>query len=646
MCGIAGFFETKLNRDSNEIRTIGNNMIKTLHHRGPDANGLWQDTDIPLLLAHARLSIIDLSKEGAQPMISASGRYVISYNGEVYNFPAIMSDLEDAGIEFRGRSDTEVILAAFEKWGISIALQKLNGMFAFALLDRKEKRLHLVRDRMGKKPLYIGWAGHALIFASELKAIHEHPSFEADISRDALSLFMRYAYVPAPFSIYKNMWQLPAGCMAAIDLEKIEAFTDLAKIFVPYWHHPRKLEEARSHLSAKNDNEIIDEFDALLKDCVRDRMISDVPLGAFLSGGIDSSMIVAHMQEISDIPVKTFSIGFSKSGFDEASYAKKIAAHIGTDHQELYLEANSALDVIPKLPDMYDEPFADPSQIPTYMISKFARQDVTVALSGDGGDEMLGGYLRHYTVPKIWNKVGWLPGPARAIMGKAITMVPVDMWDKVIPGHPQIGERLHKMGNILPLKTEEEIYTHLTCFWVREEPLVIDSGNPVIPLTDNAWRPEGLSFAERMMYGDTLSYLPNDILVKVDRASMANSLEVRAPLLDKRIFEYAWSLPHNVKIRNGKGKWLLRQTLARYVPEKMFERPKQGFAIPISDWLNGPLNNWANDLLSEESLKNDGFLNPEPVINAWQQHQKGKGNYSTRLWNVLMFNSWLSRWNK
>ncbi len=644
MCGIAGFFQTKHSHDRQEMQGIGSAMARAISHRGPDDEGLWQDPDIPLVMLHRRLSIIDLSSEGHQPMGSASGRYMIVYNGEIYNFQNLQRELEEAGLSFRGRSDTEVILAAFDHWGVNQALQKLNGMFAFTLWDRKLHQLHFVRDRLGKKPLYVGWAGDCLVFASELKAVRAHPDFKPVVHRDVLSLFMRYAYVPAPFCIYEGLWQLPAGCRLTLSLDKIDRGANLSDSFEPYWHHPRVVEEARQKSTVKNDAETVDEFESLLKDCVTERMVSDVPLGAFLSGGIDSSAVVALMQKVSDRPVQTFSIGFHESGFDEAGYAKKVAHHLGTDHHELYLTPQNTLDVIPKLPDIYDEPFADASQIPTFMVSRFAREHVSVALSGDGGDEMLGGYLRHIIVPQMWKRIGWWPPFMRRAVSRSLQSVSVERWSRLVPQQPQFGERLYKMAELMPLSSSEEISAYLTGQWREPEMIVKNATEPLAPLTDPAWQPKGLNFAERLIYNDTLSYLPNDILTKVDRATMAVSLEARAPLLDKRIFEYVWGLDMNMKVRDGKGKWLLRQVLARHVPEALFERPKQGFSVPVGEWLHGPLKNWAEDLLAEDRLKQEGYFEPAPIRQIWDEHLQGKGRHAQKLWTVLMFQSWLARW--
>ncbi len=644
MCGITGFFETNQSRDRAEMRAIGQAMSAALTRRGPDDHGQWQDPDLPLLFGHRRLSVIDLSAEGHQPMASSSGRYVITYNGEIYNFQELSIELEALGAHFHGRSDTEIMLAAFDQWGINQALQKLNGMFAFALWDREARQLHLIRDRLGKKPLYMGWAGKTLIFGSELKALRAHPDFKASINRQALTLYMRYGYVPPPHSIYENVWQLPAGCRMALDLSKLKTGSDVSASIEPYWHHPRVVSEARQKQKPLSDAQAIEDFENLLTESVRKRMISDVPLGAFLSGGIDSSAVVALMQSLSERPVKTFSIGFHEAGFDEAQYAKAIAQHLGTEHHELYLKPQDAQDVIPQLPEIYDEPFADVSQIPTLMVSRFAREHVTVALSGDGGDEMLGGYLRHYTVPELWKRVGWLPLFMRRAMSGGITALKAESWNRLVPQHPQFGERIYKVAELLPQTGAEDVYKHLISRFHDPAALVLQGSEPVIPLLDPDWQPGGLNFAERMMYGDALSYLPGDILTKLDRASMAASLEARAPLLDSQIFEYVWSLPLKMKIRDGQGKWLLRQVLKNHIPAELFNRPKQGFTVPIGDWLRDPLKDWAENLLDENRLTQESYLDAKTIRGLWSEHQKGQGRHTDKLWTVLMFQSWLKKW--
>lgn len=630
--------------DRKALHQTGVAMHQAMAHRGPDDSDVWQDPDTPIVLAHRRLSIIDLSPEGHQPMVSHSGRYMTVYNGEIYNYRDIQRDLEAAGHIFRGRSDTEVMLTAFDHWGVAQSLQKINGMFAIAVWDREKKKLFLIRDRMGKKPLYVGWAGGSLLFASELKAFHAHPDFERRIDTQALTLYMRYAYVPAPHCIFQNVWTVLPGHMLALDIGDLKANADLSSMMEPYWFAPRVLRDARSHPSRKAEAAVIADFEDLLRTCVRERMVSDVPLGAFLSGGIDSSTIVALMQQISDRPVKTFSIGFREDGFDEAGHAKKVATHLGAEHHEMYVSGQDALNVIPKLPDIYDEPFADQSQIPTYLVSKFARESVTVALSGDGGDEMLGGYLRHYAIPAAWSKISWIPASIRRAGASAVRSLPENVYNILRPGYPRFGARIHRFALLAGLNDPNQIYAQVVGQWHEPEKIVVGGRQSPIPLTDPAWQPQGLNFSETMMFGDTISYLPGDILVKVDRASMAVSLEARSPLLDQRVFEYCWTLPHAMKVRGHRGKWLLREVLARHVPRALFERPKQGFGVPLAEWLRGPLKDWAGDFLQEDRLKRQGYLNPAEVGSAWDDHLKGHGMHEARLWTVLMFQAWLDRW--
>ncbi|MCI5060973.1 MAG: asparagine synthase (glutamine-hydrolyzing) [Alphaproteobacteria bacterium] len=639
MCGIAGFYSIRSDQDPEPCAKIAQGMASAIAHRGPDGSGIWQDPDLNLTLAHRRLSIIDLSVDGAQPMVSGSGRYVVSYNGEIYNYQALQKDLQEAGCQFKGRSDTETMLAAFEHFGVNAALQKLNGMFAFALWDRKERVLHLVRDRFGKKPLYVGWVGRDLVFASELKALHAHPDFTPEIDQNALALYMRYGYVHAPYSIFKNIWQLlPAGRLT-LKFDELEVGQDLAAQMQIYW----SLKEAAGQAQPlkKTEAEIIQEFEEMLEQAVQMRMVSDVPLGAFLSGGIDSSSIVALMQKNADRPVKTFSVGFHEDNYNEAHHAKEIAGYLGTDHQEFYVSAQEAQNVIPDLPDMYDEPFADSSQIPTYLISKLARGSVTVALTGDGGDEILGGYERHIHIPVLWNKVGWVPHKVREGLFGSLQHFPESL----------VGTKVRRALSLMCLESREEIYEALVSAWpARENGDITRQGKlPEIPLTDQRYWPQrSLSFADHMMFGDMLSYRPNDVMVKTDRAGMAVSLEARAPLMDYKLAEYCWRLPQNMKVRDGQGKWLLRQVLKRHIPEKLYERPKMGFSVPIGTWLRGPLQHWAQDLLSEEQIKRQGLLDAPEVTKLWCKFQANETSQLVpkHLWSILMFQAWYGRWVK
>jgi asparagine synthase (glutamine-hydrolysing) len=638
MCGFTGFYALKGNRSRTDLDSIVRNMSDTLTSRGPDHGDVWQDPDVAIALGHRRLSILDLSTSGHQPMRSTTDRYIIVFNGEIYNHLELrIKHLGDH--DFRGHSDTETLLALIDELGLRNTLDAINGMFAFALWDRKERILHFARDRHGKKPIYIGWAGQNLVFGSELKALHAHPDFKGEIDKEALALYTRYNCVPAPHTIYQNVWQMTPGHMLSLDVGSLNSGAKLSGKMKCYWSAADSLKRSKPFEGSEND--IIASFEAVLIDCVKDRLISDVPLGAFLSGGIDSSTVVALMQKISSKPVHTYTIGFKEVGFDEAVYARDVAKHLGTDHHEHYCSAQDALDVIPMLPDMYDEPFADQSAIPTYLVSKFARKDVTVALSGDGGDEMLGGYSRHVSGPKILNTMRPIPGFARKAMSAGINALSIEQWQALCPKKPLFGKHMHKAASILSMETQEDIYTRLTSQW---------ESLPVLAHADAKFdesflpRIEGVEFAEQIMLWDTMTYLPNDILTKVDRASMAVSLEARAPLLDRRIYDFVWGLPTDVKIRKGKGKWLLREVLSRHIPRNLFERPKQGFAMPIDQWLRHDLREWAEDLLDHKTIESQGLFDADMITRAWQSHLQGRGNYAEPLWNTLMFQAWHRRW--
>lgn len=604
-----------------ERYAIGMAMAEALMHRGPDSGAVWCDPDVPLVLSHRRLAIIDLSPGGAQPMESASGRYVIITNGEIYNYRQLKSELEAADVTFKSESDTEVMLCAFEQWGIKAAVQKFNGMFAFVLWDRKEGVLHFARDRFGKKPLYVGWSGESLVFGSELKAIKAYPDFKKEISEESLSIYMRYGYVRAPFSIYKNIWQMMPASILSLRLEDLQYGKNLSDKMEIYWSLKRVVEAGKASLFDKSEADIIDEFEEKLEQATALRMLSDVPLGAFLSGGIDSSTVVALMQKQSERPVKTFSIGFEEKEFNEAKYAKEIAAHLGTSHQEFYVSGQDALDVIPMLPDIYDEPFSDQSQIPTFLISKLARDHVTVALTGDGGDEILGGYDRHTKISSLWEKVKYVP-----MRKKIFTLL-----SSLTPSQKA---KVKRAFSLMALENEEDIYEALLRAW-QVDPTVKSGPNLAYNFS------EGLNFSEAMMLGDLGSYRTDDLMVKTDRSSMAVALEARAPLMDYELAEYCWHVPHSMKVRNGKGKWLLRQVLKRHVPEKLFERPKMGFSIPLASWLRGALKEWGSDLIA----RNHDMLKNDIIQNRWNEFQKSKSNQVPKdLWAALMFHSWHERW--
>ena len=653
MCGITGFVDFR-NNTLEEWQHVLTKMTNTLIHRGPDASGIWLDEYAGVGLGHRRLAIVDLSPTGRQPMVSASERYIIVFNGEVYNFLKLRQELERPSspltinhLPFTGNSDTEVMLAAIEQWGLEGAVKRFVGMFAFALWDRKERVLHLVRDRLGVKPLYYGWLGRVFVFGSELKALKAHSEFCGEIDRGVLALMLRHNCIPAPYSIYKGIYKLPPGHILTLN----RADTQSEPVLTAYWSAKAVAENGVANLFAGSEIEAAEHLDTLLRDAVKLRMLADVPLGAFLSGGIDSSTVVALMQAQSERPVKTFSIGFHEQGYNEAEHAKAVAKHLGTDHTELYVTPEQAMAVIPKLPALYDEPFSDSSQIPTFLVSELARQHVTVSLSGDGGDELFGGYNRYFWGQSIWQKVGWMPRGLRGAAAKAMTVLSPQTWeaifrrlDAVLPEkikQRNPGDKLHKLAEILAVKSPEAMYHGLVSHWKNPAGVVIGANEPPTVLTDcNRWA-DLPDFTLQMMYLDLVSYLPDDILVKVDRASMGVSLEARVPLLDHRVVEFAWRVPLAMKIRDGQGKWLLRQVLYKYVPKELIERPKMGFGIPVDQWLRGPLRDWAESLLDEARLRREGFFNPLPIRQKWDEHLAGKRNWQYYLWDVLMFQAWL-----
>jgi len=646
MCGFAGFLSaTGSSRDEGLL--VLRRMADTLRHRGPDDSGLWLDSEGRAGFGFRRLSIIDVSPAGHQPMQSASGRYVIAYNGEVYNFESIRKELHNAGAApaFRGHSDTEVMLAAIEAWGLAAAVGRFIGMFAFALWDRQERQLHLVRDRVGVKPLYFGWSRGTLLFGSELKALRAHPAFAASIDRGSVALLMRHNYIPAPYSIYQGFEKVRPGTIVTFQREQLPE-----RSVTTYWSAVAMAEEGQKRLFMGDENEAADQLEELLRDAVRLRMIADVPLGVFLSGGFDSTIVTAMMQAQTSHPVKTFTIGFAEDGYNEAPHAKRIAAHFGTDHTELYVSAAEAQSVVPKLPVLFDEPFADSSQIPTYLVSALARQRVTVSLSGDGGDELFGGYNRYFWGRTLWNKTRWLPGIVRRSSARALALIPPARWSGTgimstlvqrRTGLMNLADKASKLGEILRCASPDEMYRQLVSHWTHPETLVLGGFEPPTSLTDQSRWPQLSDFTHRMMLHDLVTYLPDDILVKVDRASMSVSLEAREPLLDHRLIEFAWRLPLAMKVRDREGKRLLRKVLYRHVPREMMDRPKMGFGIPIDSWLRGPLRDWAESLLDESTLRQDGFLDPAPVREKWEEHLAGTKNWQYPLWDVLMFQAWL-----
>lgn len=623
MCGFAGYI---YGDESLIDSTIRDRMLNSIKHRGPDDFGDCRFIVDSLTMIHRRLSILDLSEDGRQPMASCSGRYVISFNGEIYNHLTLRSDLDAIATvaEWHGHSDTETLLACIEAWGIEATLSKAVGMFAFALWDKQERTLTLARDRMGEKPLYWGWQGDTLLFGSELKALKAHPEFVGEIDRNALALLLRHNYIPAPHSIYKGIHKLPAGHYVTIPHGAGPADVQPQA----YWRINDVVQSGLAHPFTGSDAEAVDALEAQLTESVGLQMLADVPLGAFLSGGVDSSTVVALMQKQSQQRVRTFAIGFDEPGYNEAEHAKAVAQHLGTDHAELYVGAAEALALVPKLPTIYCEPFADSSQIPTYLVSQMARQQVTVALSGDGGDELFGGYNPYQLVPRVWQGLGLVPAPVRKVLQAALEPLPLPA-------------KLAKLREVMAARTPQELYRQVLSHWPSPEALVLGADEPATPLnTPEAW-PAVDSLEHWMMAMDAQTYMVDDVLTKVDRAAMANSLETRVPLLDHRVVELAWRMPLNMKIRNGQGKWVLRQVLYRHVPREMIERPKKGFSIPLAAWLRGPLRDWAEALLNERRLKAEGYLNPVPIRKAWQAHVQCQADHSTRLWGVLMFQAWL-----
>lgn len=645
MCGIAGCFGKG---GQNDLTNVAARMAKSLSHRGPDDSGVWVDASAGIALAHRRLAILDLSPAGHQPMMSHSGRYVIVFNGEIYNHLELRESL--MGIVWRGHSDTETLLAVIEARGVAQALNMSVGMFAFALWDRQRRILTLVRDRMGEKPLYYGWQGDSFLFGSELKALRAHPDFCGEIDRDALTLFLRHNYIPAPRSIYLGIGKLPPGCSLSMDFSAgAPAVRDVAPS--PYWSVKGAIEAGRSQPFSGSDQEAATELELLLRQSLRGQMLADVPLGAFLSGGIDSSIVAAIMQAESARPVKTFTIGFHEGEYNEAHHAHQVARHLGTDHTELYVMPEDAQAVIPKLPALYDEPFADSSQIPTFLVAHLARRHVTVALSGDGGDELFGGYSRYFHARSIWNTLRHAPHGLRKLLARGMRSMPVSAWNALAyPLMPwlgsrwrarDMGDRVHKFAEIVEIENRALFYRRMVSHWKRPADIVIGCVEPHAALSDSALWSAVPGFEECMMYLDQITYLPDDILVKVDRAAMGVSLETRVPMLDHRLVEFAWRLPLCMKIREGKGKWLLRQVLYRHVPKALIERPKMGFGVPIDQWLRGPLREWAESLLDESRLRREGYFEPAPIRKKWGEHLSRNRNWSYYLWDVLMFQAWL-----
>ena len=664
MCGIAGWL-TASGAGTEELEAAVRRMTAVLVHRGPDDGGFWVDGSAGVALGHRRLSILDLSPAGHQPMHSVCGRYTIVFNGEVYNYRALRAELDAAGAaaRWRGRSDTEVVLAAVAHWGLPGTLARTVGMFAFGLWDAETRSLCLARDRLGEKPLYYGWVGGGIVFASELKAFRAHPAWQGEPNRDALALYLRHAYVPAPYSAYRDVFKLPAGTWLRVDVAGARACpwpdgvppTPPSEapglVLAPYWSARKAAERVLTEPFSGDEGEAAEEVERVLAEAVSLQMVADVPVGAFLSGGVDSSLVVALMQAQSAHPVRTFTIGFREETYNEAEHARAVARHLGTDHTDLYVAPSEAMAVIPSMPDIYDEPFADSSQLPTLLVSRLARSAVKVSLSGDGGDELFGGYYRYAWGQRLWTGLGWVPRPLRAGLGRLVRSVPPHAWDRLYASVRALipqrlaasnpGDKLHKLAEILGVEGPDALYYGLVSLWRSPEQVMRPGGRePPTVLTRPAEWPGLPDFSLRMAYLDLLSYLPDDLLVKLDRAAMSVSLESRVPLLDHRVVELALRMPVGLRMRHGQGKWLLRRVLYRYVPPALVERPKMGFGVPIGEWLRGPLRDWAESLLARNRLEAGGLLHPVPIRAYWEEHLAGRRNWAYRLWTVLMLQAW------
>ncbi|MFK8016603.1 MAG: asparagine synthase (glutamine-hydrolyzing) [Gammaproteobacteria bacterium] len=647
MCGIAGLLGPL--SAGRTLRDAIVPMTGAMTLRGPDAQQHWVDRE-RVALGHARLSVIDLSEAANQPFTSACGRYVMVYNGEVYNYRALRDQLRAAGKTFQTQSDTEVVIEAIAAWGATETARKLIGMFAIAVWDRESEVLTLIRDRLGIKPLCYGIVDQTLVFASDLNAVRQMPGFNATVNRDALALFARHSYVPAPYTMFDDVWKLQPGCIVTIAPDADYRALQPA----PYWSARDVARDGRTVMASPGDYPaLLDELDATLRTAVRDRLVADVPLGAFLSGGIDSSLVVALMQQEGSDAARTFSIGFDDPQYNEAPHAAAVAAHLGTNHTELYVTERDALDVIPKLPFMYDEPFADSSQIPTFIVSQLARSQVTVALSGDGGDELFGGYRRYALCESMWARVGRIPRPLRRAADALLQTLPewlINTMSRPVAraaarfgrsGRP--ADMVRKVAALVNARDAVELYRYLVSFWSEPHSLVINGTEPSNTFVDGSAVLDGLPLYEQMMLLDSVTYLPDDILCKVDRASMAVSLEARVPLLDHRVFELAWQLPFSAKVDNGVSKRALRDVLYRYVPQTLIDRPKKGFSVPIGRWLTNELRDWAEDLLDPTRMASEGYLDAAQVTDIWREHTSGERNGQGRLWPVLMFQAWLRR---
>jgi len=647
MCGFVGYLGGEYSFHMSAGESVLRSMADTISSRGPDDSGYWCHPEQVLGLAHRRLSVIDVSPAGHQPMRSMGGRYTIVFNGEIYNHLQLRKEIESICEipGWRGHADTETLLAGFEAWGVQETVDRVTGMFAFSVWDHKENVLILGRDRVGEKPLYFGWQDNTFLFGSELKALKKHHAFRSEINRNAITLLLRHNYIPAPYSIYQGISKLSPGCLLKVSLAEPDP-----KVW-PYWSATDVAIAGVRQPFKGTANDAVDQLEYLTMDAISQQMVADVPIGAFLSGGIDSSAVVALMQAQSDRPVKTFSIGFYEKGYNEAEHAKAVARRLGTEHTELYVSPEDAMNVIPDLPKLYCEPFSDSSQIPTFLVSQLAKQHVTVALSGDAGDELFCGYNRYQMTNRLWRMLSMLPVPIRALLAKLIVSFTPQNWNNIadiIPGLRRlnnVGDKFHKGADLLTSRSMEELYLRLVSHFRDPASIVIGSHEPPTLLTDNLPDLVGFDDVQRMMMLDLVTYLPDDILVKVDRAAMGVSLESRVPFLDHRVVEYAWSLPQSIKFKDSISKWPLRQLLYRHVPQKLIERPKMGFGVPIDSWLRGPLREWAEGLLDVTRLRQEGFFDPAPIHEKWAEHLSGKRNWQHHLWDVLMFQAWLEEQN-
>ena len=649
MCGVAGF----LTPDSSDFGRVIRRMTGALNHRGPDDGGDWIDETCGIALGHQRLSILDLSEAGHQPMQSASGRHVIVFNGEIYNHQDIRARLAGLGVapNWRGSTDTETLLASIDAWGLEEALNSTSGMFAFAVWDRDEQILTLARDRFGEKPLYYGFSGGVFLFGSELKALMQHPAWHGALDNDALESYLRFGCVGSAQCIFQGIHKLPPGSLLRVRRRDVR--TGVSPAPQAWWSAQRAASDARGLEPLASAGVAVDAVEQSLGESVAERMIADVPLGAFLSGGIDSSLIVALMQARSRRPVQTFSVGFDDARYDESGHAAAVAAHLGTAHTTLAASSQMALDFVPRLPELYDEPFADSSQLPTALICQLTRQHVSVALSGDGGDELFGGYNRHVWVPRLWRKLRYLPLPARRALSATLKAIPPQAYDRLmrslgraLPSRLRLrtfGEKIHKLAAALGSESEHDLFARVAS--MNPDYRALMRGAPQHDVRDDVLSTlSAFNGVEWMLLMDTLHYMVDDVLVKVDRASMGSSLEVRVPFLDADVFEAAWRIAPEVKLRDGQGKWVLRQLLYRHVPQSLIDRPKMGFAMPLDNWLSGPLKDWAEDLLSSASLAQLPILNAKAIRALWHAHQKGQGHYAQQLWIVLQLVAWRRQW--